>query len=170
MEVERVEQVVEFCKRLLAEVAELEQVVAIVTHQIAYGIHFGSLKTVERPHRKVLIGKLCLEKLAHVEYILVEFLAHIALFHIDGDLLIREEHEVVDKYLGRLFQCFLGMYRAVCRDFEVEFLVVGLLLYAVVLNGVFHVLYRSVDRVYRKNAELGFGLAGRGHIRVPCLS
>ena len=43
--------------------------------------------------------RLGLQQLAHVEYILIELFGTVGILHVDGDLLVGEEHEVLDKDL-----------------------------------------------------------------------
>ena len=88
VEIEIGQQVVQLRERLLAEVAELQQVVAVVTNQIAYRIDFGRLEAVERTHGKVLVGQFRLEQLPHMENIFIELLGHVILFHIERNLLV----------------------------------------------------------------------------------
>ena len=53
-----------------------------------------------------------------MEHFLIEFLARIGVGSFKRDLLVGEEHEVVDKDFGSLFHSVLGQDRAVGADFE----------------------------------------------------
>ena len=91
-----------------------------------------------------------------MEYILIEFLGTVRVFHVDGDLLVGEEHEVLDENFCGLFQSLFGVNRPVGGNFQIQLLVVGLLLDAVVFDRVLHVLDGREDRVDRKRSELAF--------------
>ena len=53
MEIERCQQVVQLSQRLLTEVTEFEQIVAIVTNQITYGINLGCLQAVQSANAQI---------------------------------------------------------------------------------------------------------------------
>ena len=102
VQVERREQLVQLRKRLLAEIAELQQVVAVETNQVPDRLHLGRLQAVQRANRKILLRKLRLQQLAHVEHILVELLGRTAFLKVQRNLFIGEEHEVMNQYLANV--------------------------------------------------------------------
>ena len=63
----------------------------------------------------------------------------------------------MNQYFGRLLERVLRMNASVGRDLQIQFLVVGFLLHAVVLDRILHVLDRRVDRVDRQHTELRIG-------------
>ena len=93
-----------------------------------------------------------------MENIFIELLGHVILFHIERNLLVGEEHEVVDKDFSRLFQSILRVDGTVRGNLDVEFLIVGLLFHTVVLHRIFYVLNGSVDRVNGQDTEFGIRL------------
>ena len=62
-----------------------------------------------------------------------------------------------EKDLGSLLECLFGVNRPVGSNFQIQLLVVGLLLDTVVLDRVLHVLDRREDRVDREGSELAVG-------------
>ena len=52
---------------------------------------------------------------------------------------------MINEDFGRFLEGILRKDRTVGRDFESQFVVVGFLVNAEILHGVFHVLDRSVD-------------------------
>ena len=92
-----------------------------------------------------------------MQYILVELFGSVAVLHVERDLLVGEEHEMLDENLGRLLQSIFRMNRTVGSNLQIQFLVVGLLLHAVVLNRILHVLDRREDRIDRKRTEFALG-------------
>ena len=82
-----------------------------------------------------------------MEYFLVELLVTLNICILKSNLLVREQHEVVNQYLGCLFKCILRVNGTIRRDFEDEFVVVGLLLDTIWLYREFHVANRSVNRI-----------------------
>ena len=84
-----------------------------------------------------------------MEHFFIELFVLDVLADFKGYLLVGEEHEVVNQNLGGLLECVLGEDGAVGGDFESELVVVGLLVYTEVLNGVLYVLDGSVDGVDR---------------------
>ena len=67
VEIEIGQQVVQLRERLLAEVAELQQVVAVELHEVPHRIHVGGFQTVQGTDAQVLIRELGLQQLTHVE-------------------------------------------------------------------------------------------------------
>ena len=82
-----------------------------------------------------------------MQYLLIKLLVGLRLRCLKGNLLVREQHEVVDKNLGSLLQSVLRVDGTVRGDFQHELVVVGLLLDTIRLNAVFHVTDRCVNRV-----------------------
>src|SRR5699024_6521292 len=119
----------------------------------------GRLQAVERTDGKVLVGQFRLEQLPHVQYVLVELLGQVVLLHVQRNLLVGEEHEMLDKNLSRLFQSILRVDGTVRGNLKVEFLIVGFLLHTVVFHGILRVLDGRVYRVDGQNAEFGIRLA-----------
>ena len=64
---------------------------------------------------------------------------------------------MLDENLRGLFQSLLGVNRPIGSNFQIQFLVVGLLLDTIVFDGILHVLDRGEDRVDRKRSELALG-------------
>ena len=82
-----------------------------------------------------------------MEYLLVKLLVDVKTCILQLYLLVREEHEVVDKDLGCLFESILWVYGTVRSDFEYELVVVGLLLDTCRLYRELHVADRGVNRI-----------------------
>ncbi|EJX08985.1 hypothetical protein EVA_02902 [gut metagenome] len=66
---------------------------------------------------------------------------------VHGNLLIREEHEVIDENLSRFFQSFLRVNGTVRRNLKNQLVVVRFLLYAERLNSILDITDRRVNRV-----------------------
>ncbi len=64
---------------------------------------------------------------------------------------------MLNEDLCSLLQCLLRHDGTVCSNLHDQLLIVGLLLHAIILHGVFHILDRSVDRVNRNLVEIGSG-------------
>ena len=101
-----------------------------------------------------------------MENLLVELLIAIDIVVLQRNLLVREEHEVVDEDLGSLFEGVLRVDGTVRRDFEDELVVVGLLLDTIGLDSVLHVTDGGVNRIdcYYVNIGAEFAVLVRGHV------
>ena len=69
-----------------------------------------------------------------MEHLLIKLLIRILVRILQRDLLIGEEHEVIDKDFGCLFQCILGLNGTIRSDFDNQLVVVGLLLNTIRLD------------------------------------
>jgi hypothetical protein len=63
-----------------------------------------------------------------VQYLLIKLLVALAFSVLEGDLLVREEHEVIDKDLGGFLQRVLRVNGTIRRNLQYKLVVVGLLL------------------------------------------
>ncbi len=89
--------------------------------------------------------------------LLVKFLVSEFFIGIEGDLLIGEEHEVVDENLSCLFQGFLWMNRSVGLDLKYQLFIVGLLLNTIVLDVKPYILNRCKDGIHSDKSKLSLG-------------
>ena len=104
-----------------------------------------------------------------MQYVLVELLGTVAVLHVERDLLVGEEHEVLNENLGRLLQRIFRMNRTVGSNLQIQFLVVGLLLHTIVFDRILHVLDRREDRIDGERTEfaLGRGILLCGNVAAP---
>ena len=65
---------------------------------------------------------------------LIKLLIALCIIVLEGNLLIREEHEVVDKDLSSLLQGILWMNGTIRCNLKYQFVIVGLLLNTIGLN------------------------------------
>ena len=119
---------------------------------------------LENPHglgtnREVHVNETGLQQLAHVQDLLIKLLVALCLRCLKGDLLVREQHEVVNEDLGSLLQCVLRVDGTIRRNFKHELVVVGLLLDTIRLHSVLHVTNRSVNRIDCNYINVGAELA-----------
>ena len=90
----------------------------------------------------------------HVEAFLVELLGlYLLVFHLRKLLVVGEELEVVNEDAGRLLKGGAGRYGTVGYDFELQFLIVSLLLDAPVLHAPVDLADGSVDGVHRNGSD-----------------
>ena len=82
-----------------------------------------------------------------MKYFLVELLISLVLRAFESNLLVAEEHEVLDEDLSSFLECVLRVNGTVRSDFEHELVVVGLLLNTIRLYSVLHVTDWGVDRI-----------------------
>ena len=125
--------------------AEVETLVEL--YELTKCLYLGSLQAVERTNREVHIGQLGLEQLTHVEYLLIKLLVCIECSVLKSNLLVREQHEVMDKDLGSLLEGIFRVDGTIGSNLKYELIVVGLLLNTILLNSVLDITYRGVDRV-----------------------
>ena len=93
-----------------------------------------------------------------MEHFFVKFLVIGCLGGLESDFLVGKEHQVVYEDFGGLLESVFGMDRAVCGNLKREFVVVGLLVNAEVVNGVLHILDGGVDGVDCEDID---GIVGR---------
>ena len=84
---------------------------------------------------------------AGTQRLFVKILALGSYVLFEGDLVVGEEHEVIDEDLCGLLQGILGRDGPVGGDLKYQGLIVGLLLYAAVFPAIVDILDGSVDRV-----------------------
>ena len=89
-----------------------------------------------------------------MENFLVEFLVALNVVVLKSDLLVREQHEVVNQYFSGFFQRIFRVNGTVRRNFNNQFVVVSLLFNTIRLNRIFHVTDRSVNRIDRNNVDV----------------
>ena len=156
-------QLIQFCQRLLTEVAELEQICLVKLHQIAESLHTRCLEAVECTNGEVHIDEFCLKQLAHTKYLLVKLLIALEVVVLERDLLIGKEHEVVDEDFGSLLQSVLRMNRTVGGDFELSAILAkkALTRSLDVRSDLPHIKALE-DELLKEINELGIGPAGLG--------
>ena len=91
--------------------------------------------------------------------LLIKLLVTLCLRCLKGDLLVREQHEVVNEDLGSLFQSVLRVDGTIRCNLKHEFVVVGLLFNTIRLHSVLHVTNRSVNRIDCYYIHVGAELA-----------
>ena len=82
-----------------------------------------------------------------MQYLLIKLLVTLNIIVLKGNLLIREEHEVINKDLSSLFQRLLRVNGTIRCYLEDELIVVGLLLNTIGLYCELHITDWSVDRI-----------------------
>ena len=80
-----------------------------------------------------------------MQYFLVELLVALYICVLQSDLLIREEHEVIDEDLGSLLQGVLRVNGTIRCYLQHELVVVGLLLNTIRLYAILNITDWSVD-------------------------
>ena len=82
-----------------------------------------------------------------MQHLLIKLLVALLIRILKRNLLVREQHEVINKDFSRLFQCVLRVNGTIGRNFNNQFVIVGLLFDTIWLNGIFHVTDRGVDGI-----------------------
>ena len=158
-QIQTLEQIIKLRERFPTEVAELQEIVLVVLNEVAQGFDVCRLQTVEGANRKVHVEEFRLEQLTHVKYFLVELFVVGVGSVVDGDLLVGEEHEVIDEDLRSFLQCILRVNGTVRSYVEYQLVVVGLLLHAEGLYGVLDVTDGGVNRIDGNYVDVGAELA-----------
>ena len=94
-----------------------------------------------------------------MQYLLIKFLVTLSVIVLKGNLLIREEHEMIDENLSCLLQGILRMDGTVRRNLKHKLVIVGLLLNTIWLYSVLYVTDRSVNRIDCYYIHIGTELA-----------
>ena len=84
----------------------------------------------------------------------IKLLITLLIMCLKSNLLIREEHEVINKNLRSLFQCILWTNGAISCNFKYELIIVGLLLNTIWFNSVLYVTNRGVDGIDWENVNV----------------
>ncbi len=101
-----------------------------------------------------------------MQYFLIKLLIALCVVILESDLLVREQHEVIDKNLSGFLQCVFRVNGTIRRYFNNEFVIVGLLLNTIWLNSVFHITDWGVNRIDRNDVDISaeFTVLICGHI------
>ena len=132
-------------ERLLAKVAQLHQLFLLMGYQVGDGLDVNGLEAVESADANLQILKFGHKMVAGTQRLFVKILALGSYVLFEGDLVVGEEHEVIDEDLCGLLQGILGRDGPVGGDLKYQGLIVGLLLYAAVFPAIVDILDGSVD-------------------------
>src|SRR5580700_7327619 len=143
----------DLCQRLLSEIAELHQVLLLIRNQLAKAVDLGSLQTVERTHRKIEIFQRGLQYLAKLKSLLVNQVFLLLFLIVKSDVLIRDDHQMLDQDARSLFNSLFRVDRTIRRDLHDQLLEVCTLFHTRILDGIFHILDRRKYRVGRNIAK-----------------
>ena len=80
-----------------------------------------------------------------MQYFLIKLLIRLGIGVLESNLLVREEHEVIDKDFSGLFQSIFRVNGTIRLNFQYELVVVGLLLDTIGLHCILHVTDWGVD-------------------------
>ena len=94
-----------------------------------------------------------------MENLLVKCIITIKLRILKSNLLVREEHEVIDKNLGCFLQCILRVNGTVRCHFNDKLVVVSLLFYTIRLYIVANITDRGIDRIDWKYIDISAELS-----------
>ena len=90
-----------------------------------------------------------------MEHFLVELLVCLHIRVLKSNLLVREQHEVVNQDFGSLFKRVFRVDGTIRCDFQHELVVVGLLLDTIWLYRILHVTDRGVNRIDWNYVDIG---------------
>ena len=85
---------------------------------------------------------------------LIKLLVAVLIRILKSNLLIREQHEVIDKDFCSFFKSVLGVNGTIRCNFNDEIIVVGLLLDTSRLNVIFYITDWGVDRIDWKYTDI----------------
>ena len=126
-QIQTLEQIIKLRERFLTEVAELQEVSLVILNQVAESLNVGSLQTVESTDTEVHVNQTSLKQLTHVENLLIELLIAIRIIVLESNLLIREQHEMMNQNLGGFLEGVLRVYGTIRHHLQQELVIVGLL-------------------------------------------
>src|SRR5580692_4150359 len=100
-------------QRLLTEIAEFHQVLLLIGHELAKAVDLGCLQTVEGAYREVQVFQRRLQYLPQLQCLLIDQVFLLLFFIVKSDVLICNDHQVLDQYPRSLLNGFLRMDGAV---------------------------------------------------------
>jgi len=124
-------------------------------YQVAQSLYIGGLQTVEGTNREIHINKLGLQQLTHVQYFFIKLFIAVNIVAFQRNLLIREEHEVINQNFRSFFQSFFRVNGTIRSNLKHQLLVVSLLLNAEVFYLILNITYRSINRIDRNYVHVG---------------
>ena len=89
-----------------------------------------------------------------MQYFFIKFFITIHIIAFQCNLLIREEHEVINQNLCSFFQRFLRMNRTVGSNLKYQFVVVRLLFNTERFNLILHITYRCINGIDRNYVNI----------------
>ena len=126
---------------------------SVVPHKLRQRIDFSCLQAVVGTNRQIQVLQRGLEQLAHVEDVLIHYIISPARVIRNADVLVRDQHQVVNHDAGCLLDGIFGMYGTISLNLDGELLVISALSYASVLNAVCHILDGRVNGIERNDAN-----------------
>ena len=89
-----------------------------------------------------------------MQNLFIKFFITVRIRSFKRNLLIGEQHEVINQNLCSFLQCFLRVNGTIRSNFKHQFLVVSLLFYAIVFNGILDITNRRVNRIDRNHVNI----------------
>ena len=130
----------------LTEIAEFHQVFLLIGHQLAKAVDLGCFQTVEGADGKIEIFQRGLQDLTQLQRLLIYQVFLLLFFIIESDVLVSDDHQMLDQDAAGLLNGLLGMDSTVGRHLHDQLFEVGALFNAGILDGILHEIGRASCR------------------------